>query len=248
MSVESEQRVDERFARLRETGDRTLRNELVMEHADLARYLARRFRSRGESPEDLEQVALLGLVKAIERFDPERGLSFSAFATPTVLGELKRHFRDHTWSVRVPRALQEAALDVNTAIAELSQSLGHSPTVADVARHTGRSEESVLEAMEANRAYHATSLDVAAGDDDGPPPLVDQFGRRDDRLADFEDRVTIEALLAVLPEREQRILRLRFFGGLTQSEIAVRLGISQMHVSRLIARALDRLRHYDVAR
>lgn len=238
--------VDPRFSRFRETGDPALRNELVLEHLDFARHLARRFRARGQSLDDLEQVAMVGLVKAVERFDPQRGLSFSSFATPTVLGELKRHFRDHAWSVRVPRALQEAALDVNTAVAELSQSLHHSPTVADVARHTGQTVEVVLEAMEANRAYNATSLDIEAGAHDEGPSLSERLGEEDHRLAALENRVTATTLLATLPERERMILELRFFGGLTQSEIAEQLDISQMHVSRLIARALDRLRRFDV--
>jgi RNA polymerase sigma-B factor len=231
------------FVEYRATGDRDLRNRLIELHRGLAQQLARRFRGRGQSPEDLEQVAVLGLLKAVERFEPERGLAFTTFATPTILGELKRHFRDATWSVRVPRRLQEHVLAVSNVVGPLGQELGRPPTVAEVAKTTGFSEEAVLEAMEANRAYHADSLDAPTGErDDAGSGLAQRLGAADPGHADVEHRILIESLLEELPERERTIVRLRFWDGWTQSQIADAVGISQMHVSRLLARSLDRLR------
>jgi RNA polymerase sigma-B factor len=231
------------FVEYRATGDRDLRNRLIEQHRGLAEQLARRFRGRGQSPDDLEQVAVLGLLKAVERFEPERGLAFTTFATPTILGELKRHFRDATWSMRVPRRLQEHVLAVSNVVGPLGQELGRPPTVAEVATATGLSEEGVLEAMEANRAYSAGSLDAPTGErDEGDADLASRLGEADPGLVDVEHRVFIEALLDELPERERTIVRLRFWDGWTQSQIAEAIGISQMHVSRLLARTLDRLR------
>jgi RNA polymerase sigma-B factor len=231
------------FVAYRATRDRDLRNRLIEHHRGLAQQLARRFRGRGQSPEDLEQVAVLGLLKAVERFEPERGLAFTTFATPTIVGELKRHFRDATWSVRVPRRLQEQVLAVSNVVGPLGQGLGRPPTVAEVAAATGFSEESVLEAMEANRAYTAGSLDAPSSDrDEGDADLASRLGEEDAGHAEVEHRMLVESLLDELPERERTIVRLRFWEGWTQSQIADSIGISQMHVSRLLARTLDRLR------
>jgi RNA polymerase sigma-B factor len=229
-----------RFAQYRASGDRALRDELIAQYHDLARAIARRFRGRGEPLEDLEQVALVGLVKAVDRFDPERGFAFPTFATPTISGELKRHFRDQ-WTVRVPRAIQETVLDLNAAVAELSQTLHRSPTVAEVAERVGRSEEAVLEAMEAGRAFRAVGIDAPSSSGDGPTP-ADRLAVAEVGISDVEQQMTVEVLLARLAPREREIIRLRFFDGLTQSEIADHVGISQMHVSRLIARSLEMLR------
>src|SRR6059058_851360 len=225
------------------SGDKALRDEIVASQVGLAEYLARRFRNRGEPIEDLVQVALLGLLKAVERFDPSRGLEFSTFATPTIVGELKRHFRDKGWAVRVPRRVQELHLRLGKVVSSLSQDLGRSPTIGEIAERAGASEEEVLEAMEAGRAYRFASLDApgTSGDEENQS-LASQLGQDDPLLTGIEHRVALSPLIAELPRREQVILHLRFFEGLTQSEIAGRLGISQMHVSRLLARSLAKLR------
>ena len=231
-----------KFERLAESRDPALRNELVTAHLGLAEYLARRFDNRGEHVDDLVQVASVGLVKAVDRFDPSRGLEFATYATPTIVGELKRHFRDKGWAVRVPRRIQELHLRLGPAVAALGQELGHSPTIAEIARHTGASEEDVLEAIEAGNAYRTTSLNAPVRGDDPGQSLGDRLGGDDERLADTEDWMTLSPLVAELPPRERAILHLRFFQGKTQSEIAERMGISQMHVSRLLARSLTQLR------
>lgn len=230
----------DRFFEYRRTRDRRIRDELIADHLGLALALARRFAGRGESVEDLEQIATLGLLKAVERFEPERGLAFSTFATPTIAGEIKRHFRDRSWSVRVPRALQELGLRLTATVGELTNELGRSPTLAEIAVQLEVSEEEVLEAMEANRAYATHSLDAQLPGDDRS--LGDTLGGDEPGMDDVERRMVVDDLLATLPEREQTILRLRFFDGLTQTEIATRVGISQMHVSRLLARSLETLR------
>jgi RNA polymerase sigma-B factor len=234
----SDQRLDERFARYRRTGDRRLRDELVEEHAPLAHFLAGRFANRGEQRDDLVQVALVGLFKAVERFDPDRGLQFSTFATPTILGELKRHFRDRGWAVRVPRRVQELHLQLGRIVSTLGQEHGRSPTPAEVAERAGVSEEAVLEAMEAGSLYRLVSLDGSATPDDEGGELAACLGD-DDRI---EHRSELDELLEALPARERRIVELRFFESMTQSEIAERVGVSQMHVSRLLTRSLERLR------
>ncbi len=221
--------------------DRSLRDELVTAHMGLAEYLARRFTNRGEPLDDLVQVAALGLLKAVDRFDPERGLEFSTYATPTIVGELKRHFRDKGWAVRVPRRVQELHLRLGSVVSILSQELGRSPTIGEIAQSAAVSEEEVLEAIEAGHAYRFTSLDAPSGNDD-EMSLSTELGAEDQGLIDSEHRVTLSPLIAQFPPRERMILHLRFFEGLTQSEIAARLGISQMHVSRLLARALAQLR------
>jgi RNA polymerase sigma-B factor len=229
------------FSRFAETRDPQLRNELVEAHLGLAEYLARRFANRGEPLDDLVQVASLGLLKAVDRFDPERGVEFSTYATHTVVGELKRHFRDKGWAIRAPRRMQELYLRLGKVVASLGQELGRSPTISELAVETEVSEEEVLEALEAGQAYRFTSLDAPTGDGDGDT-LASRLGHNDPGLIDAERRATLSPLLSRLPEREQMILQLRFFEGLTQSEIARRLGISQMHVSRLLARSVAQLR------
>ena len=230
-----------KFHEYAQSRDRYLRDELVTAHMGLAEYLARRFTNRGEPLDDLVQVAALGLLKAVDRFDPERGLEFSTYATPTIVGELKRHFRDKGWAVRVPRRVQELHLRLGSVVSTLSQEKGRSPTIGEIALAAAVSEEEVLEAIEAGHAYRFTSLDApAGGDDDGS--LSSQLGSEDQNLIDSEHRVTLSPLIAQFPPRERMILHLRFFEGLTQSEIAGRLGISQMHVSRLLARSLAQLR------
>jgi RNA polymerase sigma-B factor len=229
-----------RFFEYRKTRDRHLRDELIAEHLGLAIALARRFSGRGEAVDDLEQIATLGLLKAVERFEPERGLAFSTFATPTISGEIKRHFRDKSWSVRVPRALQELGLRLTATVADLTNELGRSPTVAEIAERLEVDPEAVLEAMEANRAFATQSLDAQLPGDDRT--LGDTLGGEEPGMDQVEHEMVVSDLLARLPEREQTILRLRFFDGLTQTEIAARVGISQMHVSRLLSRSLDALR------
>jgi RNA polymerase sigma-B factor len=238
----SEQRLDERFARYRRTGDRRLRDELVEEHAPLAHFLAGRFANRGEQRDDLVQVALVGLFKAVERFDPGRGLQFSTFATPTILGELKRHFRDRGWAVRVPRRVQELHLQLGRIVSALGQEEGRSPTPAEVAERAGVSEEAVLEAMEAGSLYRLVSLDGSVTPDDEGGELSACLGDDDPEFERIEHRSEIDELLEALPARERRIVELRFFESMTQSEIAERVGVSQMHVSRLLTRSLERLR------
>jgi RNA polymerase sigma-B factor len=231
----------ERFKEYRRTGDRALRNELVEEHVRLAEFLARRFAHRGETADDLRQVALVGLLKAVERFEPDRGLQFSSFATPTITGELKRHFRDRGWAVRVPRRVQELHLELDRTVNELSQELGRPPTPAEIAQHAGVLEEDVLESMEAGTLYRLASIDAVRPDDESGTTAAQRLGEFDEELLAVDDRVAVGEMLAVLPEREQTIVYLRFFEGLTQSEIAERIGISQMHVSRLLARSLETL-------
>jgi RNA polymerase sigma-B factor len=243
MAFDAQERDDLRrkFREYAETKDPELREELVTAHIGLAEYLARRFTNRGEPLDDLVQVASLGLLKAVDRFDPERGLEFSTYATPTIVGELKRHFRDKGWAVRVPRRVQELHLRLATVVSTLSQELGRSPTIGEIAQAASVSEEDVLEAIEAGHAYRFTSLDAPSGaDEEGT--LASQLGGDDQALVDSEHRVALSPLIARFPPRERTILHLRFFEGLTQSEIASRLGISQMHVSRLLARSLAQLR------
>jgi RNA polymerase sigma-B factor len=222
--------------------DPALRDKLVSAYLGLAEYLARRFANRGEPLDDLIQVASLGLVKAVDRFDPDRGVEFSTYATHTIVGELKRHFRDKGWAIRAPRRMQELYLRLGKVVATLGQELGRSPTIAELAAEVEVSEEEVLEAMEAGQAYRFASLDAPAGGDAEGETLGARFGEVDPELAGAEQRATLSPLLSRLPHREQVILHLRFFEGLTQSEIARRLGISQMHVSRLLARSVAQLR------
>ena len=245
MALDDEERAElrQKFAAYAETRDVAIRDELIEAHLRLAEHLARRFSNRGVPVDDLIQVASLGLVKAVERFDPDRGLEFSTFATPTIVGELKRHFRDKGWAVRVPRRVQELHVEINALVGELTQKLGRSPTIPEIAERAGTSEEEILEAMEAGQAYRSASIDAPGGDsEDGPPGLADQLGANDSALLDAENRMLLAELIQTLPKREQLMLHLRFFEGMTQSQIAERLGISQMHVSRLLAKSLTLLR------
>ena len=219
-----------------------LRDELVEMHLPLVEYLARRFRNRGEPLDDLVQVATIGLIKSVDRFDLERGVEFSTYATPTIVGEIKRHFRDKGWAIRVPRRLQELKLSLTKATSELSQKNGRSPTVAELATHLSMTEEEILEGLESANAYSAVSLDAPDGGDDDSPAVADSLGMMDDALEGVEYRESLKPLLEQLPAREKKILMLRFFGNMTQSQIAAELGISQMHVSRLLARTLAQLR------
>jgi RNA polymerase sigma-B factor len=216
------------------------RDAQILEHRDLACALARRYRGRGEQLADLEQVALLGLVKAVDRFEPERGIAFANFAVPTILGELKRHFRGQ-WIVRMPRSLQERVLTLGRTIDELTVANGRSPTIAEIGRATGESEEMLLEAMEARFAYSAVALDPPdhEGGGDTTPGFL---GHDDERLQELEEGMLVDSLLSRLGPRERTIIRLRFFEDMTQSEIAARVGLSQMQVSRLIRHSLDLLR------
>jgi RNA polymerase sigma-B factor len=219
-----------------------VRDELVEMHLPLVEYLARRFRNRGEPLDDLVQVATIGLIKSVDRFDLERGVEFSTYATPTIVGEIKRHFRDKGWAIRVPRRLQELKLSLAKATSELSQRNGRAPTVAELAQHLELSEEEVLEGLESANAYSAVSLDAPDTGDDDSPAVADSLGTTDESLEGVEYRESLKPLLEKLPPREKKILLLRFFGNMTQSQIAAELGISQMHVSRLLARTLVQLR------
>jgi RNA polymerase sigma-B factor len=220
-----------------------IRDELVTLHLPLVEYLARRFRDRGEPLEDLVQVGTIGLIKSVDRFDRERGVEFSTYATPTIVGEIKRHFRDKGWSIRVPRRLQEMRLALNLATADLTQDLGRSPTARELAARLGVGEEEVLEGLVSAQAYSTLSLDApsGSGDDDGSS-ITDRLGEADQSLEGVELRESLRPLLAALPSRERHIIALRFFQGLTQSQIAEQVGLSQMHVSRLLAKSLAQLR------
>lgn len=238
--IPDKEHVKEQFRTLRETGDHGLRQELIEVHLGLVEYLARRFAGRGEPLDDLVQVATIGLVKAVDRFDPAREVEFSTYATPTIVGELKRHFRDKGWAVRIPRRLQELNLRLGGIVSELSQQGGRSPTVHEIAEAAGTTEDEVLEAMDSAHAYNLVSLDAASGQEG--LSLLEQLGEEDETLDLLEYRASLAPLLEQLPPRERGMLYLRFFKGLTQSEIAEDLGISQMHVSRLLARTLATLR------
>ena len=243
LSAEERERLRAKFVEYRRSGERKLRNELIEAHKSLASHLARRFANRGEPFDDLLQVAYLGMLKAVERFDPDRNLEFSTFATATVEGELKRHFRDKGWSVRVPRDLQELAVKVDRVGEDMSRELGRAPTPAEIAERTGTTLEQVLEAREASAAYRAVSLDRPRTDDeeDGDS-YADAVGAEDPGFRLAEDAATVERLMRVLSDREREVLRLRFREDLTQSEIGQRVGVSQMHVSRLIRQSISRLR------
>ncbi len=226
-----------------DTGEhQVVRDELVELHLPLVEHLARRFAGRGEPLDDLVQVGTIGLIKSVDRFDLERAVEFSTYATPTVVGEIKRHFRDKGWAVRVPRRLQELRLSLSTATEDLAHSLGRAPTVAEISARIGVSEEEVLEGLESANAYSTVSLDAGADTQDGPAAMLDTIGIDDDALEGVEYRESLRPLLAQLAPRERQILMLRFFRNMTQSQIADEIGISQMHVSRLLARTLAQLR------
>ena len=231
------ERSEELFAAM---PDERVREELVLLHRPLAEYLARRFSGRGEAQEDLEQVAVLALIKAVDRFDLGREVKFSTYATATIVGELKRHFRDKGWALRVPRRLQETGLKVSKTVSQLSQELGRSPKVREIAKATGLTEEEVLEGMDTIHAYTTASLD-APTDEDGTT-TAQKLGSEDEAIELLDSWTSVAPALKALPERERRIVYLRFFRGMTQTQIAKELGISQMHVSRLLGRTLRVLR------
>jgi RNA polymerase sigma-B factor len=231
------------FVRLRQHGDEAARDDLIRRFLPLARQLARRYQRVNEPLDDLIQVASIGLVKAVDRFDVDRGVAFSSYAVPTILGELKRYFRDSGWAVHVPRGVQERAMQVDRAVKELSGRLGRSPSVEEVAGHLEISQEEVLAAMEAGQAYEAVSLDAQRGSGDSESDtFADSIGVDDERFELVEYGATIAPTLRALPQRDQLVLHLRFVEDMTQSQIAERIGVSQMQVSRLIRRALARLR------
>jgi RNA polymerase sigma-B factor len=234
-------RADRRLLERAHAGDPAAREALVERFLPLARQLARRYQRGGEMLDDLNQVASLGLLKAVDRFDPERQTAFSSFAVPTILGELKRHFRDKGWSVRVPRDLQELAVRLEPVSEELGRELGRPPTPAEIAQRTGTTVEQVLEAREAAGAYRAVSLDRPREDDEEDSAGI-VLGIEDPGFGVAEDSATVERLMRVLSDREREVLRLRFAEDLTQAEIGVRVGVSQMHVSRIIRQAIARLR------
>jgi len=235
-------RLDVLFRTYRDGGDRAVRNELVEAHRGLAASIANDYRGRGVELDDLVQIAMLGTLKAVERFDLDRGIPFSSFASRTVNGEIKRYFRDRTWAVRPPRSAQERHLDLRRVRSGLSSRLGRPPTVVELADELDLSTDQVLDALEAGAAYRATSLDARRPGDDDSPSLADRLPGSEAPSRPVELRVLVDQLLDTLPEREATIMRLRFYDELTQSEIAVRLGISQMHVSRLMRRCLVELR------
>jgi RNA polymerase sigma-B factor len=239
---ERHRRDRELFMRLKEHGDQHAREELVERFMGLARQVAVRYRRQSEPLEDVMQVAALGLLKAIDRFDPDRGIAFSSFAVPTMLGEVKRHFRDKSWTVRPPRDLQELTLRVEQATTQLASSLGRSPSVAELAEHLSVSDEDVLEALEAGRARSATSLSAPRGDEEDGTTLGDLLGDEEDGFDRAEERATLAVLFNELTPRERTVLTLRFRQDMTQAEIGEIVGVSQMQVSRIIRSAIDRLR------
>jgi RNA polymerase sigma-B factor len=220
----------------------TAREELVHLHLPLVEHCARRFRNRGEPHEDLVQVGTIGLIKAVDRFETDRGVEFSTYATPTIIGEIKRYFRDKGWAIRVPRRLQELRMQITATTAELTQKLGRSPTPRELAEVIGCTWEEIIEGMESSNAYSTLSLDASDSSDDGPPSLLDTLGVDDHNLEHVEIRESIKPLLEGLDPREKRILLLRFFKNMTQSQIADEIGVSQMHVSRLLTKTLKQLR------
>jgi RNA polymerase sigma-B factor len=228
--------------RYHQEGDLQAREQLIERYMSLVRSLARRYSYRGEQLDDLVQIGAIGLIKAIDRFDLDRGVELTTYATPNIIGEIKRHFRDKGWSVRVPRGLQELNVQVSKLIEQLTVQLGRSPTIAELAEAAGVEEESVLEALESGRAYSSVSLSTGASDEEGELDPLESLGSEEHEYEVSEDRAVLAPGFKVLDERERRILHLRFFRGLTQSQIADQIGISQMHVSRLIRRSLEKIR------
>jgi len=216
-----------------------IRDELVEMHLPLVRHIASRYADRGEPMDDLVQAGSLGLVQAVDRFDPSRGAAFASFAVPTIVGAIRRHFRDSTWTVKVPRRVQELRGRIDAAHDALAQELGRSPTVAEVAARAEVDEQDVLDSLEMSHARNTRSLSLENDDD---TPLAERLGDIDTALSGVDDQETVRAMLATLPERERAIVTMRFFDGMSQSQIAERVGISQMHVSRLLTRSLARLR------
>ena len=231
------------FERYKNDGSLEARDELIVSHLNLVRYLAAKFKNRGEPLDDLIQVGTIGLIKAIDRFDIDRGLEFTTYATPTIMGEIKRHFRDKGWSVRVPRRLQELSAKVNQATEDLSTELSRSPSVEELAERVGASVEEVLEAMESSSAYSAVSLEsTGTSEDEDAPSLLDHYISEDSDLALSDDRLALDQIISSFSPREQEVIRMRYEEGLTQVEIADQLGISQVQVSRLLRKTIDRIR------
>jgi len=234
----------ELFAKYQQDRDPAIREELILAHMNLVRYLARKFANRGEPLEDLIQVGMIGLINAIDRFDPGRGIRFATYATPTIVGEIRRHFRDRGWAVKVPRRLQELNLAANKAVEALTQKLDRPPTVKELAEVLEVGEPEALEALELGEMYELPSLDTALGgdSDDGRSELGDYVGQVDEEIERFERRARLAEAMRTLTARERKIIQLRFFDNLSQTQVAKQLGISQMHVSRLQQRALAKLR------
>jgi RNA polymerase sigma-B factor len=231
--------------RYHEQGDLAAREQLIEQYMSLVRSLARRYSYRGEQLDDLVQIGAIGLIKAIDRFDVNRGVELTTYATPNIIGEIKRHFRDRGWSVRVPRGLQELNIQLSRLIEDLTVQSGRSPTIPELAKAAGVTDEEVLEALESGRAYSSLSLSAGSGgqDDDGEIDPLESLGTEEHQYEVSEDRAVLAPGFRVLDERERKILHLRFFEGLTQSQIAQQVGISQMHVSRLIRRSLEKIRN-----
>jgi len=237
-------RIDDKILlrRYHEDGDLQAREQLIEQYMSLVRSLARRYSYRGEQLEDLVQIGAIGLIKAIDRFDLERGVELTTYATPNIIGEIKRHFRDKGWSVRVPRGLQELNVQLSRLIEQLTVQYSRSPTIPELAKAAGVEEELVLEALESGRAYTSLSLSVGGGGDDDDLDPLESLGTDEHQYEVSEDRAVLAPGFKALDERERWILQLRFFEGLTQSQIAQQVGISQMHVSRLIRRSLEKIR------
>ena len=241
-SAWDKQKTRELFRRYKEDGDMEAREQLVMSHLNLVRFLANKFKNRGEPLDDLVQVGYLGLLKAIDRFDPDRGLEFTTYATPTILGEIKRHFRDKGWSVRIPRRLQELSAKVNQATDTLTTQFQRSPTIQEIADYLDASVDEVLEAMESSSAYSSVPLEgTGSSENDDAPSVIDRYGSEDNELAFTDDRLVIEEALKGFSPREREVIELRFLKGMTQIEIAEQLGISQVQVSRLLRRTLKKI-------
>ena len=236
------ERTRELFRRYKEEGDEEAREQLIVSHVNLVRYIAAKFKNRGEPLDDLIQVGTIGLIKAIDRFDPSRGLEFTTYATPTIMGEIKRHFRDKGWTIRVPRRLQELSAKVNSATDELTARLQRSPSIEEVAEYLGTTADEVLVAMESSSAYSSVPLEAQGGnEDDDAPSVIDRYASVDGDLEASDDRIVLEEVIGEFPEADQQAIRMRFIDGMTQVEIAKRLGISQVQVSRMLRRALRRI-------
>jgi RNA polymerase sigma-B factor len=237
-------RIDDKILlrKYHEEGDLHAREQLIEQYMSLVRSLARRYSYRGEQLEDLVQIGAIGLIKAIDRFDIERGVELTTYATPNIIGEIKRHFRDKGWAVRVPRGLQELNVQLSRIVEQLTVQLGRSPTIPELATASGAQEEEVLEALESGRAYSSLSLSSGGGDGEDDMDPLESIGTIEHQYEVSEDRAILAPGFRALDERERKILQLRFFDGLTQSQIAQQVGISQMHVSRLIRRSLEKIR------
>ncbi|WP_444328846.1 SigB/SigF/SigG family RNA polymerase sigma factor [Paratractidigestivibacter sp.] len=235
-------RTRELFRRYKEEGDEEAREQLIVSHVNLVRYIAAKFKNRGEPLDDLIQVGTIGLIKAIDRFDPSRGLEFTTYATPTIMGEIKRHFRDKGWTIRVPRRLQELSAKVNTVTDELTAELQRSPSIDEIAARLGTTPDEVLEAMESSSAYSSVPLEGQGGtEEDDAPAVIDRYASVDNDLEASDDRMILEDVISEFPEADQQAIRMRYLDGMTQVENANNLGNSQVQVSRMLRRALRRI-------